>query len=508
MDLVGITQDTLEKSREIIRKVQNDPRFKKAITVGTGLVGINLQAPAKQLVPLLSPFRASIPRLVKPGANSDTWRTISALSLPELFTTENASGNLFTTTLGSTTGNFKVASMRGQVTREAEAASQGFDPALAKETSNTLLNALRLESMAFMGANITDAGTPGAPTVALGTTAGSLNPSTTTYYARVVGLTLMAANRATLSIPADKNANDENLLAGRAVTQAELQAIALAATAVTGCGMTDIGAEGNSGAQTGSNKSLKITWTPLANCVAYLVFVGTSAGAANLNCEAIVTQSQITLTSLAGSGAAGNDAAVPAADETGNANQYDGIIPQLNASGSGAYVLNVNETLTGTAAQGEILELQDAFASIFQTAKIGKFRVIVSGQDSRILTRLGVVSNTMQIFAQPAADGRLAMAIGAHVGEIVNATTGDRCPVEVDPWLTPGTILILPTEIPYKDANLSDPFTWVGNYDWERWDYASTTTTGPIYPFETRCNGVLESQFPGGCGILYNIWKG
>jgi len=45
-------------------------------------------------------------------------------------------------------------------------------------------------------------------------------------------------------------------------------------------------------------------------------------------------------------------------------------------------------------------------------------------------------------------------------------------------------------------------------YDWERWDYSSTRTTGPVYPFETRCYGVLRGVYPGGCGIIYNIFKG
>ena len=38
--------------------------------------------------------------------------------------------------------------------------------------------------------------------------------------------------------------------------------------------------------------------------------------------------------------------------------------------------------------------------------------------------------------------------------------------------------------------------------------YSSTPTTGPIYPFETRCNGALEAIFTGGCGVLYNIFQG
>jgi hypothetical protein len=505
MDLAQLTQKTLQRAVEAYRQALKQPGAVRAIDTSIGLYGYNLQRPAQQLVPLLSPFVASIPRRVAPGMNADNWKQITSLSLPELFVPERTGGNLFTTALSPKTAAFKPQRLGGEVTREGQAASETFDDALALETSNTLLLARKLESMAFMGANITDLGTPGAPTVAIGTSVGGLNPSSTTYYAAVVGLTLPAFNRIAFNAPADRNASLENLMAGVARTQAELQVLALGTTAATGCGLTDLGSEGNSGSTTETNATLKVTWAAVPGCVAYLVFVGTTTGAANLKCEGLVTQTQITFTTLAGSGVAANDAAVPAADETGNANHYDGIIPSLISDGG--YLINVNETLTGS--NSEITEIQDAFAQLWNVAKIDKFRVIVSGQDTRILTRLGVSSNSLQIFAVPGGgDGRLNLTIGAHVGEIVNSVTGYRCPVETDPWLAPGTILILPTEIPYPHANLSAPFEWVGAYDWERWDYASTRSTGPIYPFDIQCYGVLEPKFPGGCAMLYNIWKG
>lgn len=500
-----LIQSTLAKARE---SALSDPSMKKALTVGSGLVGYNLQAPAHQLVPLMAPFHKTIPRIVKPGANSDNWRVISALSSPNPFTAEAAASSLFTTTLASPTAAFKVLGVRGQVTLEAQRASEGFDPALAKETANTLLLGMKLEEQAFLGATLTALGTPAAPVVTVSTSAGSITAVGGTYFAAVVGLNILASNRATLSVLADINTNLENLIAGRAVTQAELQAIALGATAATGCGMTAFGAIGASGAISPTNQCLKIVWTPLAGCTAYIVFVGTTTGAANMHAEAITTQCQVCLSSLSGAGVVGNDAAVPAADETDDLNAYDGIIPQLCAAGSGAYIANVAGALTGTAAGAEIPELQNAFASIYQTAKIGKFRILMSGIDTRVLSRKGVISNSMIIVAQPTGEGRGNMMIGAHVGEILNATTGDICPIDTEPWLPQGTIIILPMEIPYPDANISVPFQWVGSYDWMRWDYASTTATGPIYPFEARCNGVIESLFPAGCGVLYNVYKG
>ena len=493
----------------------NDPSMKKAITVGTGIVGYNLQAPAHQLVPLMSPFHASIPRIVKAGANSDNWRVISALSSPNPFTTESAASALFTTTLTSPTAAFCVLGIQGSVTLEAQRASEGFDPALAKETSNALLVGMKLEEQAFFGANHTDLGTPVAPAAPVSSAAGgTITQAGTTYYVAVIGLTVLAANRATLDTPADIDINGEALLAGRAVTAAEVLAISAPTTAAptvfsAGCGVSPFGAIGSSAALTATLKGLKITWTPLKGAVAYILFVGTTTGAANMHAECIVGGCTVTLTSLAGTGVVGTTTGgIPGTDETGDANAYDGIIAQLCGASSGAYVKNLAGALTATATAGEIVEIQDAFAQIYKNAKIGKFRVVASGNDTRTLSRLGAASNAMIIVAQPTGEGRGSMTLGSHVGEILNSTTGDKCPVETNPWLPQGSMLILPMEIPYPSANISQPFQWVGSYDWTRWDYASTPTTGPIYPFEVRNNGVLEGLFTGGCGLIYNIYKG
>ncbi len=516
--LQTITQETLDRARSAAIQALKDPALTRSISVGTGLVGFNLQAPAKQLVALQSPFYQSIVRKVKEGANADNWRVITALGSPDPFTTENAAASQFATTLSSKVGNFKVNGVQGVVTLEAVKASQGFDPALAKETVNTLLVAMKLQEQAFFGGNITALGDVAAPTVALSTSAGNITAGATTYFVRIAPLTVLAANRAPLVFPADTNSNSENLLTPVGLTQAQLQAITSLPTATnpnpgtafsTGCGMGRLQNEGNSGSVTPTNKALKITWTPVAGAVAYAIFVGTVTGAANLGLQCVVTQTQVCLTTLIAVGAsavAGNDAAVPTTDQTANANHFDGIIAQLNAGGSGAYIKNLNGTLTGT--NNEILEIQDAMAQIFSTAKIGKFRVIVGGNDARILSRLGVKTGTMTIMVSPQLDGRQALVAGAKVTEIVNSITGDSCMVETQPWLPPGTILILPTDIPYPNANVANPFEWVGSYDWMRWEYASTQSTGPIYPFENRCNGVLEGLFTGGCGVIYNVWKG
>lgn len=491
MDLQAITQQTLQEATAALLKLQQEGKLQKALAVATGLTGYILEAPAKQLVPLMSPWRQSVPRTTKAGSNAVNWKAITAISQPKASTTESAAANEFTTTVADRSGTYKVVGLRGKVTREAEAASQGFDPALAKETTNTLLNAMKAEEMQMLGGNITALATPGAPTVAESDGKGSL--AADEYFVRVAALTLPAANRVVIQRPADVDGDGDCLLAG-----VQVDSVDPATDGVT------VVSDEASVTTVGGSDGLKVTWTAVPGAAAYAIFVGLTTGAANLTCEAIVTQTSVTFSSLATGGLAGDQLTGTSAD----AAAYNGLIQQLLASGSGAYVKVLNNILSG-ASNGEITEIQDMFQSIWDQAKIHKFRLLTGGQESRIVTRKSITAGggpTIQV--SPAPDGRVMMTQGYHVGQIVNAVTGHACPVETLPWIPGGMILAVPTEIPYNDANVSAPIDMIMGYDWERWDYASTSSTGPIWEFDTRCWGVLRVLVPAGCGIIYDIHKG
>lgn len=523
--LQALTQDTINKVSGDLLTLAREGKLQKALDVTTGLYGYSLAEPAKQLVPLAAASYGLIPRKVIDNANSHNWKDILAISSPDPFNLTNAgaiitagqpgSGPQFTTTgdlVTPRTVNFKPFAIGGQVDLESIKASQGFDPALAKETTNTLLLAIKLMWQAYLYGNITDVGAQsvtGATAAIVSSPAGSLQPSTTTYFVRIVPLTGMAANRVTIDVPAFTDSNGCSALAGRGVPAGGVNAN-LQTTALSGQGVGAISAEFNTGAVTGANQSLKITWPATPGIAAYAVFVGTTTGAANLKCECVVGQTQVTLTSLAGTGIAGNAAEIPGTDETGNARHFDGLLAQLLASSgaAGAYVKNVNAALGGSSTVPEVTQFQDAFAAIFSKTKLKKFRILTGGAVQRSLTAKGILSNAMQIFATPDPAGRMNMTVGASVGEIINAIGGFRCPVEVDDWIPPGMAFILPMEIPYPMANTTPMgLEWVGNYDFLRFDYYPTRNDGPITPFDERCNGALAVYFSGGMAALYNIWS-
>ena len=498
LNVGSITEQTREMLAKAILSGTKDGSLKKAITTSTGLTGINLQAPAMQLVPLMSPLRQMIPRVTRAGATASQYKRITSLSSPKPTTTESAAGATFATVVDNPSVTYRVLGVQGQVTREAVAASEGFDPALAKETANALLLYMKLEEQYILGGNRTALADPGAPTVAGVSTGGSIGAGT--YTVRIFALTLPAANRVTIRRPADWDGTDANI-AAYAITASPNTIDGLTSSD----GVESGSAEASTGALSGSTNRIRISWAPVAGAAAYAVSVGLATGITSGSFQVITTQTAITLTSYI---ALGTNVPGATVSSSADSNAYDGIIPQLLAAGSGSYLKTLTAKLSGSSTTGEITEIADACQNIWDNARVGRLRVLCGGQEARALTARGVASNSLNIITNPVEAGRASVTFGAHVGQIINPVTGDMMPVDVMPWMPGGTVILVPTEIPYPDANLSAPFDMAMGYDTERWDYASTTSTGPVYPFEVRSYGALRVIFSGGCGMISDIYKG
>jgi len=484
-----ITQDTLARVSAAVKGALADPKLTRALTVADGLVGLQLEAAAKQLVPLMSPFRQKIGRKGQPGSNAIQWKAITAVKQNAKFSTaESAAANAIVTTIVPKSANFKVVGTRGKVTREAIAHSQGFDDALAKETANTLLLFMKLEEQAILGGNITALAALTGLGVAVITGGGALAADATGYNVRVAPITLMAANRESMDRPLTYDGTHANLATG-AKTGANPAADGWGAAAarVTSTAVS-------------LNDRIKITWTAVPGAAAYAVFIGKNT-TETLAC--IVTQTSVTVTAQA----AGGSALAVADSSSADALMFDGIVPLINADASSYKKVLANKFST---SGGEIVEIQDMFQGIWDFGKIDDLTLLVGGVDSRTLSKLlTAAGGGPTIFVSTGEEGaRGQMTQGYHVGYIVNQVTGKRCTVEVLPWLPGGTVIALPNSIPYPAANIPAPFEISTSYDVERIDYAATTTTGPVTEFDVRAEEVLKDYFPAGCGILSNVFFG
>lgn len=498
--LQQITQETLERAQQAVLAAIRDPKLVRAIDTSVGLRGITLEAPAKQLVPLMAPFRQKIGRKSQPGSNAVQWKSITGLGVTTKFsTTESAAANPFTYTKVDKSAGFKVVGRRGKVTREARAESEGWDDVLARETRNTLLLSMKEEEECILGGNITALSAPAAPTVAVIDAGGTVAAQAGGYDVTIIALTLMAANRITIDRPGAFGASAAPINADAPLAGTARYATAALANPAQD-GWSAASAATTSAATAGGNDALRITWSPVNGAAAYAVFVIVAGGAETLEC--IVTQCQVTLTSLAGGGVAFNAANL--AGNSADANIFNGIVPLTFADAS-AYKKNLAGKLT--VAGNELVEIQDMFQDRWDAMKCDDYSLLIGGNDSRTITRLmSSASGGPTIMVNPTEQGRTQITQGYHVGAVINSVTGRVCPVNVLPWLRSGMIIAVPNSIPYPDSEVPAPFEMATAYDWERIDYAMTVSGGPVNEFETREYAVLKDYFTAGVGIIHNIY--
>src|SRR5437660_976322 len=102
------TQDTLD----LVRGALNTPddRIAKTISISTGLVAYDLQAPAKNLFPVVTPIRNSLPRVGGGTGTASNWRQVVALTLEGYQNSALATGVATTKTITGADGKTFVLS--------------------------------------------------------------------------------------------------------------------------------------------------------------------------------------------------------------------------------------------------------------------------------------------------------------------------------------------------------------------------------------------------------------
>ena len=142
MSLAATTQETLDLMKASLAK---------NVTIATGLTAYDLQAPAKNLYPIITPLRNSLPRVQRqyPG-DAARWRTISADHRLRLTTrwagcpkaSASASMSYAATPM---VAPYVTLGEEDTVTFEAEAAAQGFEDINSTATLRLLQKTMRKE---------------------------------------------------------------------------------------------------------------------------------------------------------------------------------------------------------------------------------------------------------------------------------------------------------------------------------------------------------------------------
>jgi hypothetical protein len=490
MNIAQTTQETFGLMKQSLAK---------NVTISTGLTAYDLQAPAKNLYPTLTPLRNSMPRVGRlyPG-DAARWRSITSVLgsgfdamgwVPEGQRTASMSYQAVLNV-----APYVTLGEEDTVTFEAEAAAQGFEDINATATLRILQKTMRKEETALLGGNTSLAlGTPGAPTLTASGTGATLPAAT--YSVIVVGLTFegyrnstLAGGVATTKTITGNDGNTYTLNGGSSMRSANV-------TQVVTLGET------------------LFATAPLVNgAVAYAWYVG-PAGSETL--QSISTINSAAFSAPLTSGA--QPATVVTADNSRNPTlAFDGLLTVGFNPINNAYVQALASGPAGTgtfmtpSGRGSIVEIDNVLIEMWNNYRLSPTVIYVNAQEQKNITAK-CLTNASGPLVRYNVDANQSQPYDFTASGVVrwyyNPLTGVEIPINVHPDLPPGTILAYCERLPawYQSNETPNVAEVLTRRDYYRVDWPIHTRRRE---FGVYAEEVLAVYAPFGVGILTNIGNG
>lgn len=488
------TSATLDALRAAFA-ASNDPLNKAATFVQNstptqGLQAYDLEPAAKNLYPVLTPLRNRIPRVSGNGGSQANWKGVTGIDTgvvnPGI--TEGRRGSVIQLATKEYMAAYRTLGMESAVTYEADLAAQGFDDLRAR-ASRSMLEALMIaEERIILGGNTTfPLGVTPTPVLATGTTGGTIGTALVVSVI-CVALTLEGKNRASLT-----------------------GGVVGATTRVTADGLTENvngGAAQKSAAitvTTGGSATNTVTATVayVPGAFAYAWFAG---AAGNEMLQTITSTSQVLLTSLVT--ATQLASALTAADASANPLVHDGLLTMVSNPAMGGYRIAAlpGVGLTGDGVGG-VVEFDAMLQYMWDVLRLSPDRILISSQEmiwirKKILA--GASSASSVRFTFDVQQGQIVGG-GKPRGYLNPFAAGNgpaELPLELHPYMPPGTVLFLTETLPYPMNNINNVLQIKTRRDYYQIDWPPRTRA---YEYGVYSDQVLQHYFTPSMGMITNL---
>ena len=251
---------------------------------------------------------------------------------------------------------------------------------------------------------------------------------------------------------------------------------------------------------------VKIVVNNVAGAVGTKVYVGTSTGAANAHYVGTIASLTGFINGTGGPvtgdnlvfNTTGTLASTISADTSAYATGYDGIIPTVLGSNSGA----VNEINAAFSTSNPGVEYQTVFGTLYDGVKADPDEILINGADRRQLSdaiKNGSTANYRLNLSQTDTGDYVG---GAVIGALHNETTGKLVDITVHPWLQPGVSPVLSYTLPIPDTEVSDVWAAVNVQDYMGIQWPVTQFA---YEFSTYYRGTFFCYAPAWNGAVSGI---
>lgn len=501
LDLSQVSQETLALFRAALQRGTTLAKdaTSQGYTTQLGLTGYELEQPSKKLFPVLAPLRNRIPRIkALRGSQAAHWRAIMGINVTgvQATTAFGAPGGLVSTREQDFTAPYKIISLGDSVWYDAQIQAQEFEDLRATAGINLLYALMMEEDKLLKGAQNFSLGTPPTPTLTVATSGGTIG---------AVNVAVAVAARTM-----------QGWYSG-------LQTVA--STAAT------------TGTLTGSTNAVTAALpNAVRGAVVYDWYVGVAGGTLYYYTSTVTTSVTITSVPTAAqpvptnlpmiAAPAAQTAQAAATDNSADPNAFNGLIATLTGDYSGGtFVTHGAGTPTGayyadlggkplTGENMGIAELDQALIYLWNNAKVSPTLILVNVQQHIDITNKLLAQGLAYTLFQPDnVEQRRQVVGGGFVETYINkAVNGRPVPIETDPWLPPGTILILTETLPYPNNKVNNVLEVRTQQEYQQIEYAvsrgSGAGGGPRYDFEVRAQETFINYFPGAMAILQNVAAG
>jgi len=440
----------------------------------TGLVPYDLEAPAKLLVPRLTPLRNVIPRMKGQGTarlfkritgwtNSGVGGVADASAFMNSDTVQTAFGSLNLrrgAKIAYASDNksviYKEQSLSDQVNWSAQFAGQGFQDIRSLSQTALLWATFGAEERSLLFARGTDTGYVGAVTAPV------ISSSTAT-----TGGTIAAGT------------------------------YAVVVTAKTGFGETAIS---NNTAQvtTGATSTItvNVTTEPAGSLGVYNLYVSQAGGAVGTaTFQTTFVGNTFTLTTAPTNTGALNPGAT---NTSASAAAYDGFLTVQADPNQTGYFKRLNAALSTTNPGNEF---QAAFLSLYQSVKADPDDVITDASVMKEVGDLLKTSSSANYRLNLNGDGH-GHFLGSSITGIENQVTRKMVNLDVHPYMPQGNALIRSRSLPVPDSEVNATAAVIGPQDYMAVDWPVVQFT---YDQSTYMFNALVHYAPAWSGLISNI---
>jgi hypothetical protein len=473
------------------------------ITVATGIQNYDLQRPAKNLIPVITPIRNRLPRVPGNGGPATNWIQVTGIDTLHVAgpVPEGTRQGVMTTAATPKAANYVTLGSEDFVTLQAELGSVNFEDLRATTGMRQLWATMIMEERNIIGANYTvslgSAGVPQGVALTLNATGGTIPDDGTGYSVYVVALTNMGKQASAVGTTA--------LPGTVTITPADGSA-----TFSYGGGSSKLSGAATTGAVSHSNlASVSAHCTQIPAAAGYAWFMGVT-GSGNYWLQQITTINSALIVSYSVATFKTTDITGIASDNSANLYGWDGLISTAaQYASNGAYFAALARGTDGTGtplssadSDGVIPEIDTCNRDRWDNYRLGFDAWYVNAQEGRNISKKILAANPMHINYGGGEDN---MTGGQIVKYMLNPYTGQRQEIVIHPDVPAGLIIGLTHTLPYPMSNVPNVLEMKLRRDYFQMEWPMRTLK---YETGVYFDGVLANYFPPAMGVIKNIGNG